>query len=148
MGQFVLVLVGALVVAAIAFGVTVLLTGADPGLDPEEPGVRAVSLPADRPLTEADFPHVKFDTGLRGYRMSQVDAALRRAAYDIGYKEELVNVLEAEVVALREGRLDDAEALRKTRQAALDAVRLAVSYDDDLDDDDASGTDPATAGGA
>ena len=41
----------------------------------------------------------EFDTGLRGYRMSQVDSALRRAAYDVGYKTELVAVLEAEGTA-------------------------------------------------
>ena len=61
---------------------------------------------------------VRFDTTMRGYRMGQVDAALRRAAYDIGYKEELINVLEAEVEALRDGRDDDAEALRRARIGA------------------------------
>ena len=42
--------------------------------------------------------------------MAQVDQALRRAAYDIGYKDELIGVLEAEVTALREGRTEDADA--------------------------------------
>src|SRR6266536_2596292 len=65
---------------------------------------------------------VRFDTVLRGYRMAQVDLALRRAAYDIGYKQELIGVLEAEVEALREGRTDEADKLREARMAALSAI--------------------------
>ena len=48
--------------------------------------------------------------------MAQVDQAMRRAAYDIGYKSELIGVLEAEVAALREGRTEDADALRQARE--------------------------------
>jgi hypothetical protein len=51
--------------------------------------------------------------------MEQVDQALQRAAYDIGYKGELIGVLEAEVAALREGRLADADVLRRAREAAV-----------------------------
>jgi hypothetical protein len=51
--------------------------------------------------------------------MAQVDQALQRAAYDIGYKGELIGVLEAEVVALREGRTADADVLRRAREAAV-----------------------------
>jgi DivIVA domain-containing protein len=115
------VLLGALVVGAVAFGVAALLTGSDPGLSPAEPEGAAVPLPGDRPLSESDFPRLRFDTALRGYRMAQVDAALRRAAYDIGYKEELIAVLEAEVDALRAGRHEEADALRRARLAALKA---------------------------
>ena len=113
------VLLGALVVGAVAFGVAVLVTGADPGLTAEVPEGSSVPLPGHRPLAEHDFQALRFDTGLRGYRMSQVDSALRRAAYDVGYKTELVAVLEAEVAALREGRQDDADELQKARVAAL-----------------------------
>jgi DivIVA domain-containing protein len=119
------VLLGALVVGAVAFGVAVLITGADPGLAPAEPDGSAVPLPTDRPLSERDFVALRFDTGLRGYRMGQVDTALRRAAYDIGYKEELVAVLEAEVTALRSGNLDEANALQRARLAALGSERAA-----------------------
>ncbi|MDP9797968.1 DivIVA domain-containing protein [Catenuloplanes nepalensis] len=118
MGLFI-TLVTALVVAAIIFGVTVLVSGSDPALVPAEPDGRAVPLPGSRPLLEADIADVRFDTALRGYRMAQVDQALRRAAYDIGYKEELIGVLEAEVTALRDGRLEDADALRRAREEAL-----------------------------
>jgi DivIVA domain-containing protein len=122
MGQYLLALVAALVVGAVIFGVVVLVTGADRGLGRVEPDSRAVPLPGTRPLAEGDVDHVRFDTVLRGYRMAQVDAALRRAAYDIGYKDELIGVLEAEVAALREGRTSDAEVLRRAREAALAPV--------------------------
>ncbi|HEX6500266.1 MAG TPA: DivIVA domain-containing protein [Micromonosporaceae bacterium] len=118
MAQLLILLVVALVVGGLIFGVAVLVTGRDRGLEPVEPDSRAVPLPTDRPLDEADLSATRFDTALRGYRMDQVDRALRRAGYDIGYKAELIAVLEAEVAALREGRLDDAEALRAARERA------------------------------
>src|SRR5690349_22366752 len=119
MGQLLLYIAAALVIAAIVFGVTVMLGGGDPGLTPTEPDGRAVPLPSDRPLGEEDLIRTKFDTAFRGYRMAQVDQALQRAAYDIGYKGELIGVLEAEVLALREGRTTDADMLRRAREAAL-----------------------------
>ncbi|MDQ7906762.1 DivIVA domain-containing protein [Phytohabitans sp. ZYX-F-186] len=119
MGQVLLLVVVALTVAAVVFGVTVLVTGGDSGLGTAEPDGRAVPLPGTRPLVEADVSAVRFDTTVRGYRMAQVDQALRRAAYDIGYKDELIGVLEAEVTALREGRASDADTLRRAREAAL-----------------------------
>jgi DivIVA domain-containing protein len=125
MGQLMLLLVAALVVAGIGFGVVVLITGSDPGLAAVEPDGRSVPLPGGRPLVEADVDALRFDTAFRGYRMSQVDGALRRTAYDLGYKEELITVLMAEVDALRAGRLDDAELLRQVRDQALAAARPA-----------------------
>jgi DivIVA domain-containing protein len=119
MGQLLLYVAAALVIAAIVFGVTVMLGGGDSGLPPAEPDGRAVPLPSDRPLGEEDLIRTTFDTAIRGYRMSQVDQALQRAAYDIGYKSELIGVLEAEVLALREGRAADADLLRRAREAAL-----------------------------
>jgi DivIVA domain-containing protein len=123
MGQLVLLTIGALVVGAIGFGIAVLISGSDPGLAPVEGEGRAVPLPTDRPLVESDLARIRFDTGARGYRMAQVDAALRRAAYDIGYKLELIDVLQAEVEALREGRSADADKLRAAREAASRAIR-------------------------
>ncbi|TDC02331.1 DivIVA domain-containing protein, partial [Micromonospora fluostatini] len=119
MGQVLLLLVVALTVGAVVFGVTVVVTGRDPGLVPVEPDGRAVPLPGGRPLRESDVGAVRFDTAPRGYRMDQVDQALRRAAYDVGYKSELIEVLAAEVAALRDGRADEAEALRRTREQAV-----------------------------
>jgi DivIVA domain-containing protein len=122
MAQLLLLTIGALVVGAIGFGVAVLISGSDPGLQPVEPDGRAVALPASRPLIESDFGEARFDTTFRGYRMAQVDTALRRAAYDIGYKQELIGVLEAEVSALRDGRTEEAEKLRAARETALSAI--------------------------
>ncbi|MFC8847238.1 MULTISPECIES: DivIVA domain-containing protein [unclassified Micromonospora] len=150
MGQVLLMLVVALTVAAVVFGVTVLVTGRDPGLAPVEPDGRAVPLPASRPLRESDVGEIRFDTAPRGYRMSQVDQAMRRAAYDIGYKSELIGVLEAEVTALREGRVADADALRRTREqaaAAAAAAEGAAGADAVTEGQAATGAD-ATAEGA
>ncbi|WP_433613250.1 DivIVA domain-containing protein [Dactylosporangium sp. CA-139114] len=118
MAEFLLVLIAAVVVGAIGFGVSLLITGDDPGIEGYEPDGRSVPLPSSRPLVEGDVNQLRFDTVVRGYRMNQVDNALRRAGYDIGYKEELIQVLEAEIKALREGRQEDADALRDARQAA------------------------------
>ncbi|MET8119366.1 DivIVA domain-containing protein [Micromonospora sp. NPDC005189] len=133
MGQLLLLLVVALTVAAVIFGVTVLVSGRDPGLVPAEPDSQAVALPGTRPLRESDVGAVRFDTGLRGYRMAQVDQAMRRAAYDIGYKSELIGVLESEVIALREGRTDDADTLRQAREQSASKVATADSAELDAD---------------
>ena len=127
MSSLLLVLVVVLVLAGLIFGVIALLSGEDPGLGPVEPDGRALPLPASRSLAEADLKAVKFDTAIRGYRMTQVDRALRRTAYDIGYKDEMIAVLEAEVIALREGRTEDADLLRKAREAASDTTSAAGS---------------------
>jgi DivIVA domain-containing protein len=129
----------ALTVGAVVFGVTVLVSGGDPGLEVAEPDGRAVPLPATRPLAETDVATVRFDTAIRGYRMAQVDRALQRAAYDIGYKDELISVLEAEVAALRDGRTGDAEVLRQAREAAQ------VSVPPDAGEPDADAGEPAYA---
>ena len=143
MGQLLTLLAVALVAAALAWGVAVLLMGRDQGLDPAEPDGRAIPLPTARPLTESDVGAVRFDAVARGYRMDQVDQALRRVAYDIGYKEELIGVLEAEVAALREGRLDDADALQQAREAAMSGATSAenpIPPAIDLDDKPATST--------
>ncbi|WP_233513437.1 DivIVA domain-containing protein [Micromonospora craterilacus] len=127
MGQLLLLLVVAVTVAAVVFGVTVLVTGRDPGLVPAEADGRAVPLPGERPLRESDVGEVRFDTALRGYRMAQVDQAMRRAAYDIGYKTELIGVLEAEVAALREGRTVEADALRQAREQSSGPATAAAA---------------------
>ncbi|MCW3843669.1 DivIVA domain-containing protein, partial [Micromonospora yasonensis] len=139
MGQVLLLLVVALTVAAVVFGVTVLVSGRDPGLVPVEPDGRAVPLPGGRPLHESDVAEVRFDTALRGYRMAQVDQAMRRAAYDIGYKSELIGVLEAEVTALREGRTEEADALRRAREEAAATSPSAEVPESGTDDTGAVG---------
>jgi DivIVA domain-containing protein len=108
-----LILVVALTIGGVVFGVMTLIGGGDPGLRPVDADSRARLLPGDRPLLESDVSKTRFDLILRGYRMDQVDQTLRRLAYDIGYKSELIQVLEAEIIALREGRLEDADTLAR-----------------------------------
>jgi DivIVA domain-containing protein len=126
MATLLLVLVVLLVLAALVFGVVTLLSGDDPGLSTAEPDGRARPLPNNRSLTEADLKDVRFDLAVRGYRMGQVDRVLRRTAYDLGYKDEMIAVLEAEVAALREGRQEDAELLRKARESAASTLPTAT----------------------
>lgn len=42
-----------------------------------------VLVPADRDLTAQDLREVRFSLGLRGYRMDEVDALLRRLALQL-----------------------------------------------------------------
>jgi len=132
MAQILLLLAVALTVGAVVFGVMVLVSGTDPGMRAVEPDGRSVPLPGSRPLVESDISQVTFDVArgfpaARGYRMAQVDQALKRVAYDIGYKDELIGVLTAEVEALREGRVEDADALRSARLAALGDATEALT---------------------
>jgi DivIVA domain-containing protein len=140
MALFVLVSIVMLVVVALAFGVFALLSGDDPGLSPAEAD-HALPLPGSRPLAEQDVSSLRFDSTMRGYRMDQVDRAMRRTAYDIGYKDEMIAVLEAEVTALREGRIEDAELMRKAREGAAptgqaeEADELAAARESELAED-------------
>ena len=129
MGNIVLVLVVAIVFGAVVFGVMTLVTGGDSGLRPADPDSRARPLPADRPLVEGDVSNVTFDLAWRGYRMAQVDQTLRRLAYDLGYKTELIQVLEAEILALRDGRLEDADTLAHARISALSQKDVPAGVD-------------------
>jgi DivIVA domain-containing protein len=117
--EFVLVAASLVLACGIAFAIVVLVTGNDPGLVQLSADGAPADLPTDRPLSETDVNRARFDTGLRGYRTSQVDDALARLAYDVGFKDELIKVLASEVAALRDGRETEADALREVRQRAL-----------------------------
>jgi len=144
MADFLLLVVIALVIAAIVFGTVAVISGHDSGLAPAEPDSVARDLPSDRPLEEPDVQQLRFDTAVRGYRMDQVDRALARIAYDIGFKSEMLQALEAEVTALREGRLEDAEALRQARLAALGRDAEASASTQPSADQPASSADEDT----
>jgi DivIVA domain-containing protein len=145
MATLFLVLVVVLVLAALVFGVISMLSGDDPGLSPVEPDGRARPLPNNRSLSEIDLKEVRFDLGLRGYRMSQVDRVLRRTAYDLGYKDEMIAVLEAEVMALRDGRSEDAELLRKARESAANPALAASAAASASGSSSSSSSDDASA---
>jgi len=72
MGQLFLFVVVALVVAAIVFGVTVMMSGGDPGLTPVEPDGRSLPLPSDRPLGEEDVFRTRFDTAFSRDQSSKI----------------------------------------------------------------------------
>jgi DivIVA domain-containing protein len=97
---FVLTLTAALVVAAIVFGVAAFTMGRDPGMAPASPDRRPVVLP-NRALEADDVTSIRFDTGLRGYRMEQVDTVLARLARDLAERDRRIRDLHEEVSALR-----------------------------------------------
>jgi DivIVA domain-containing protein len=66
-----------LVGLGVLLGVGVLLSRADGGLYDEPIDHADLGMP-DRPLTADDIAGLRFRTGLRGYRMEDVDAALER----------------------------------------------------------------------
>ncbi len=93
MATFVVWVVTALVVAAVAFGVVAVLTGrADPMADMPRDRV-PTSLPHDRPILAEEVPSLRFDLAIRGYRMDQVDRTLERLCADLAYREAEIHSL-------------------------------------------------------
>jgi DivIVA domain-containing protein len=80
----VVIVLGALVL----IGFAVLLSLLGDTLEPEEADSPDLGLPAGRPLTSADLPRLKFRTGLRGYRMADVDAAFAAVAQALALAEQ------------------------------------------------------------
>jgi DivIVA domain-containing protein len=68
----VVIVIGALVLIGIAVGLSLF----GDTLEPEPVDSPDLGLPTNRPLTSADVPGLRFRTGLRGYRMADVDAAI------------------------------------------------------------------------
>ena len=87
----------AVVVAAIgvwiAFAIAVWATGKDTLRD--DSLAEPPAFDDGEPVGEADVAAVRFDTGLRGYRTDQVDAVLRRLAWEIGRRDERIAELES-----------------------------------------------------
>jgi DivIVA domain-containing protein len=80
----VVIMVGALVL--IGFAVMLSLLGDT--LEPEEADSPDLGLPIGRSLTSADVARLKFRTGLRGYRMEDVDAAFAAFAEALAVAEQ------------------------------------------------------------
>ncbi len=91
----------------IAFSIVVWATGQD-SLRDAGPDEAPAGLGEDGPVTEAGVGALRFDTGLRGYRADQVDAAVNRLAWEIGRRDERLAELERELAG--EERADEAEA--------------------------------------
>ena len=80
----------------IAFAIVVWATGQD-GLRDDAPLETPLGLGEDGSVTESDVGALRFDTGLRGYRTDQVDAAMTRLAWEIGRRDERLAELEDEL---------------------------------------------------
>jgi DivIVA domain-containing protein len=78
-----------LVVAAIVFGVVMVLAGRGDRMTEAEPDRPDLGLPDDRPIVAADVRGLRFRRALRGYRMSDVDDALNRLAAALAEHEDL-----------------------------------------------------------
>jgi DivIVA domain-containing protein len=103
---FVLPLIVAVIGVWIAFSIVVWATGDDTLLDTNPAGAPP-GLGDGEAVSEAAVASVKFDTGLRGYRTDQVDAALHRLAWEIGRKDEQLAVLQAKLDGTYEEPVDD-----------------------------------------
>lgn len=66
-----------------------------------------VMLPAGRPLTAEDVRAVHFTTGVRGYRMDEVDALLARLETELSEREETLPAREDPLPAREEQASDD-----------------------------------------
>ena len=103
---FVLPVIVAVIGVWIAFSIVVWATGRDTLLDTAPAGAPP-GLGDEEPVTEAAIASVRFDTGLRGYRTDQVDAALYRLAWEIGRKDEQLAVLRAQLDGTDEAPVED-----------------------------------------
>ncbi|HLU27433.1 MAG TPA: DivIVA domain-containing protein [Glycomyces sp.] len=93
----------------IAFSIVVWATGRD-SLRDGGPGEAPAGLGEEGPVTEASVGALRFDTGLRGYRADQVDAAVHRLAWEIGRRDERLAELERELALAGRGADSEAEA--------------------------------------
>ncbi|WP_158299934.1 DivIVA domain-containing protein [Glycomyces paridis] len=140
---FVLPLLVAAVGVWIAFSIVVWATGRDTLLDLSPAGAPP-GLGEGEPVDESAIASVRFDTGLRGYRTTQVDAALNRLAWEIGRKDEQLAVLRS--------RLEDAglDAAAESAPESVDSAPVdpaAVDADADAAEreagrEDSGGTAP------
>jgi DivIVA domain-containing protein len=118
---FVLPVIVAVVGVWIAFAIVVWATGRDTLLDLAPAGAPA-GLGEEEPVSEASIGSLKFDTGARGYRTDQVDAALTRLAWEIGRRDEQLAVLRAEL-----GTDEDAAEEAASEEAASEKDVLAAA---------------------
>lgn len=99
----------------IAFSIVAWATGPDTLRDrtsDEEPA----GLGEEGSVTESDIAALRFDTGARGYRTAQVDAALRRLAWEIGRRDEQIAALEAGIAGTEEPSAEEEAAPAETEK--------------------------------
>ena len=73
----------ALLIVLMIGAVVVVSTGAGDAMAEEYDDRPDVRVPADRPLVADDLRNIRFNTSLRGYRASEVDALLARLVHEI-----------------------------------------------------------------
>ncbi|SDD29935.1 DivIVA domain-containing protein [Glycomyces harbinensis] len=126
----------------IAFAIVVWATGRDTLLDLSPAGA-PLGLGEGEAVSEAAVASVRFDTGMRGYRTDQVDAALNRLAWEIGRKDEQLAVLQARLDGTYEeaedepfGGILDEDTYRLANESVAQAMPEARPGDieDDLDE--------------
>ncbi|MCC3765749.1 DivIVA domain-containing protein [Glycomyces sp. TRM65418] len=143
---FVLPLIVAVIGVWIAFAIVVWATGRDTLLDLSPAGAPP-GLGDGEPVDEAAVASVKFDTGLRGYRTEQVDAALYRLAWEIGRRDEQLAVLRAKLDGAYAEPPADAEAFQEP--APDEAVVIEEpAMDEEALDEEASVADRGAEGAA
>lgn len=124
----------------IAFSIVVWATGNNTLLDLAPAGAPP-GLGDEEPVSEASIAAVKFDTGARGYRTDQVDAALTRLAWEIGRRDEQLAALRAELGAEEEKAEAEAEVLAAVDEDVDPAVDDAdlepaeAPFEEPLDED-------------
>lgn len=118
--EFALPLVVAAVGVWIAFTIVVWATGRDSLLDTAA-AVPPLGLGEGERVDEAAVASVRFDTGMRGYRTDQVDAALHRLAWEIGRRDEMLAEMRA-----RLGGSADTEEMSALESDEDDALRIAA----------------------
>lgn len=94
-GTVLIYLIVAAVVAAVIFLVASLVFGRGEELAPLPPDATPTWLP-EGPLTGDDVRAIQFSQVLRGYRMSEVDWALQRAATELDVLRARVAELEVQ----------------------------------------------------
>ncbi|MCD0446582.1 DivIVA domain-containing protein [Glycomyces sp. A-F 0318] len=121
---FVLPVIVAAIGVWIAFSIVVWATGRDTLLDLSPAGA-PLGLGEEGAVSEAAVASVQFDTGMRGYRTDQVDAALTRLAWEIGRKDEQLAVLQAKLDGTWEEPVEepmDEDAFRLAGESVAEAM--------------------------
>ncbi|TQS46631.1 DivIVA domain-containing protein [Cryptosporangium phraense] len=147
MGSFLLIVVAAIILAGIIFGAAAFTLGRDRGLTPPRPDGVPFDLPADRPLERADVDQLRFDTGLRGYRMDQVDDLLARIADDFDFLHTRIIDLEDQLAARRGDGEDDERPFEFPWANEEAAAEPSATVDEDslVPEQQQSSTEPAPA---
>ncbi len=109
-----LVVALAVVVAAVTLAV---VGGGESGALPEAAPERFQdALPYGRPVDRADVETLRFPVAVRGYRMTDVDDALRRLGAELAERDARISDLEAALAGARAATAATGTSLHKPEQ--------------------------------